>query len=290
MMAIFPTKGRTFASLMTAAALAAPAIPAMASAIVVPAPMTPTIDTFPSVGKVGDKDGFFCTGTVMNGNHILTARHCVTTDRKAGGPLRPAAQLRFMLGTVTFSGTVLTAPNNADVAVFKINGSFNVPTLPLYTMTNEVSMDFVGVGYGLGSSNPGKPDSTWDLPFGTKRLWFNHFDMVVPGILGEHTLQFDLDDPTTLNMMGGAISGEGITAPGDSGSPYLKLVDMKYFIAGVHSYGPDAPTIGTTAGGVRVSSFLAWIANAVPEPAAIALMVPAMLAMALFAGPRRRDL
>lgn len=234
---------------------------------------------FPCVGKVGHDDGaggstFDCSGTVVgNGMFVLTARHCLEG-------IANAQNARFQLGNTTFFGQEIMRHPTADIAIIKL-GTMLSDTYPLYCPAVTTGLQFCGVGYGLGSSNGGTATATWDLEYGTKRVFYNVIDGPATGLRGEPTVDYTLTIPN-------GIAGEGIHGPGDSGGPMFYNDNGTLRVIGVLSYGrpngtPAAfnPRPGTAAGGPLVDE---WTKTRVPAPGTLTLAMVGVVTM----GRRRR--
>lgn len=199
---------------------------------------------YPSVGKLGDNTGFFCTGTLIAPQYVLTAGHCVEGVGNTAG--------RFQLGTTSYATSqVIAHPNynsnligddNAnDIAIYKLATPVtNVAPSQIYRSTPTVGQMLTLVGFGGGGTGTSGTDGS----FGTKRVGTTPIDSVTPKMI-----RWTFDNNTEAN-----------TAPGDSGGPAFVTVGGASYIAGVTSGGEQANAgIGDRSFDTRVDAFASWI-------------------------------
>jgi hypothetical protein len=240
-------------------------------------------NAYAGVGEFGDNNGYYGTAaSILGGQYVLTARHCVTTDGSITGTLKDATTLRFLDGGVTYTGTAVFANFGADIAVVRIN-QVDPNSYGLWSAAdgNEVGKSFVGVGFGETDANN---NGLWDdNDYGTKHYYENIFDSSQVGPLaGQGTvLKIDYDKTTGVAVN----NNEGLFGPGDSGGPGFLSNGSTLLIAGVHSSSGD-PEDQSTGSLVQISAYRTQILQAVPEPSTALMCVTA--AVALTAVGRRR--
>ncbi len=201
--------------------------------------------------------------------------------------------------TLNVSAANITVPNTwiglanqgSDIAIMRLPelAPFAAEKRLIYRDTQEDTQnngDMTFLGYGgtnrtnlvlngdcpgpVGTVCSGNFGSTGDPPpyvlppgsFGTKRQGFNHIDAIVEVPMNSNNplneyLRFDLDNPA--NPADPGITGEALSAPGDSGRPLL----ISGFIAGVSSTSNQPCSYGSNAWYTRVSSFADWIDDTV---------------------------
>jgi secreted trypsin-like serine protease len=133
---------------------------------------TPDNNAHPYVGMLRfyDAQGNYlwrCTGTLLDGNTVLTAGHCVfgaTTARfypVEMPPARPAADTQGIVGTpIPFPGydDFATFPNTSDVGVVQLSSSVAGPYATLAPLNALDGLDkhqlFDIVGYGVQDVRP----------------------------------------------------------------------------------------------------------------------------------------
>jgi hypothetical protein len=227
---------------------------------------------FPCTGMVGHSDGmggstFDCSGTVVgNGMFVLTARHCLDG-------IADPQNARFSQNGVTYFGQEIMRHPTADIAIIKL-GVMLSDSYPVACPATLTGLQFCGVGFGVGSSNGGTATSTWDLPYGTKRVFYNVIDGLSPdgGLNGERAFEYSLTIP-------GGIAGEGVHGPGDSGGPMLSNINGTVSVVGVLSYarGTAGPRPGLVAGGPPIDE---WTKSRVPAPSGLGLLAGSVLVVA----------
>jgi len=210
-----------------------------------------TLNTKPFPITVG------CSGALISNTHILTAAHCVTSDKNA--------KLILKEGTAYFEGNSISISLDAsqtvvhpgwtydilkgnDVAILKLSSP--VTGLTVYGLDSDSTDDLTvheKVGYGRsGTGNDGDV-----LPFGIKRNGQNLYDAVADtmldalgtqGYVPGSVLQYDFDNGLAANDAFGFFFGLGNpglevlevnSAPGDSGGPTF-TGDM---VTAITSYG-----------------------------------------------------
>ncbi|MFO0841083.1 MAG: trypsin-like serine protease [Gemmataceae bacterium] len=211
-------------------------------------------------------------GAMDRGNGAVDAgTHRVIFDMP-GGPITiqvPAADITIH---PRWTGTV--AGLAGDIAIIRLpelapGGASE--GFQLYRSTQEKGQVISFLGYGatnrtdaLGNVLSGNNGQSNNAPaqstaYGTKRIGSNRVDWV-PGTEQGNTdpfddqLSFDLDDPASRDDRG--VSGEALSAEGDSGGPMLIGGSL---IAGVCSTGTRVTVFGGVANYVRVSSYAGWI-------------------------------
>lgn len=199
---------------------------------------------FPAVGLVGDSGGFFCSGTLIDATHVLTAGHCADGVADASG--------RFAVGGRTYSTRDVTVHPNYnrsrigtdaanDLAIFELTQAVtNVAPSPLFEGTPRVGDTLTLVGYGAGASG----GTSHNGSFGVKRFGTTPIDSV-----STRLISWRLDHLRESN-----------TAPGDSGGPAYLNVAGVYYVAGVTSGGTQSNAgYGDLSFDTRVDAYASWI-------------------------------
>lgn len=198
-------------------------------------------------------------GTLIQPSWVLSAAHTVIE-------LSLENEIEFA-GTAYGIGRLVLHPDfhncedisnvQNDIALIQLQQPVtSISPLPLYERTDELqkTVTLVGQGdFGTGLIGPDQVD-------GKKRIATNRIEKV-----DDQRLILKFDAPPNATDL------EGISGPGDSGSPALLKTDRGWAIAGVRS-GQYSARLGEGYYGVheyysRISSYLSWI-NSVVGPLA----------------------
>jgi len=195
---------------------------------------------FEAVGVVGNRQGEFCTGTLISDIHVLTAAHCAAE-------IRNATDGTFRLGNAVYETVEVTihpdfnvATLEYDVAILKLAEPVeDVAPAELFRGRPAVESELTIVGYGAGGDVSGE-----DGNFGTLMAGVTYIEGV-----SDIQVFWTFDDVAEAN-----------TAPGDSGGPGFLDVNGELQIATITSGGTRQDAgFGDETVNVRVDAFAEWI-------------------------------
>lgn len=204
----------------------------------------------PAVGKV-----------LPDGECVLIAPGWVLTAAHIARGA-PAERLRVRLAGAVYPVTRIVVHRDwdgkrHDLALMKLARPVEgVPPLPLLERTIEPGAVAVIAGRGdRGNGREGVQGND-----GAFRLATNAISEVT-----SERLVFDMDPPSSATEL------EGVSGPGDSGTPALIEIDGRPHVAGIGSMGasPDGKRYGEYGSRdifVRVSAYLDWIEDVVGHP------------------------
>ena len=205
-----------------------------------------------------------CSGSLIAPNVVLSARHC---EDSPGDFITFGANSLLPDFTTTVQAASLPAGpgsllDGGDVSIIALNANVpgNIATpMRLLDATDTLVGDtcrIVGFGaQGVGSTGSGNPNG---FRWGCENV-IDAYGPPAAGPSGANVFSIDFDDGTAGNNSFGSATplvGEGSSAPGDSGGPFMIVQDEEHIIVAVVSGGTSSfVSYGTVSWYTAVSVF-----------------------------------
>lgn len=237
--------------------------------------------------------GTSCSGTMIGGEWVLTAAHCVDDADLSFASFTNESGFAFVEEVIIHPDWVQDGfLGGADIALLRLSNSIaNTDPATLHQGGNELGR--VGTAVGFGRFGTGLTGAQFGTE-GTRRAGNNIIDVLATARgWDERILLTDFDNP--LNP-GDSTYGSDLPldleysiAPGDSGGGLFTLIDGQWQLVGISSFinstdGNPNGDYGDSNGFTRVSDFTPWINSIVPAPGTTAVFAGGLLLM----GRRRR--
>lgn len=209
---------------------------------------------YPAVGLL-ETLGALCTASLISPNLILTAAHCVASDRPEWVSFQAANGQSYDATAIMITPgySEIGNPNVPDLALIRLANSVpHITPLPLAFNTPSIGTNLLGVGFGVNETN--------DLS-GVKRQGTMQLDSIELG--NTQYLANTNYRPSILYVNPG--SSNQISCPGDSGGPLIndsgEIVGVASFVTLPDLSVPNYCTSALQSGYVSVADSLPLIQN-----------------------------
>ena len=227
---------------------------------------------FPYVGSlINMNNGTGGSGTVIgDGSFVITARHVITSDGSKKGMLLDSSNFLFIAENKLVSIDEVYGHPFCDLAILKLSEKLSTAA-KISQRRSITGIEFYGVGFGKGCKDPKFNSINWDVPYGTKRVYKNTIQSVETYIefnygyvQKERNIVFVLKNISTLGQDRGAIQGEGMHGPGDSGGGlFISSYNHENHLIGIISaIGTEPVIFGIATDALNCKE---WITQIVPD-------------------------
>jgi secreted trypsin-like serine protease len=206
---------------------------------------------FPECAAVGGDQGFFCSGTLIASNVVVTAKHCAALP----------------VTKVFLNGSDVRDPSDAEIINVKsrhLHPQNDIMVLVL-ERDSTVSPAHIAQGPEIAAAAPteatlvgfGTVDFAGSFGYGVKR----RVEVPIASLLCQGADdERDFGCVPGKEMVAGHRGLDRDSCKGDSGGPlYIKSADGEYYLLGATSRGIGSRTCGDGGIYVRVDQFIDWI-------------------------------